>query len=250
MTVRRRLLALIAISGLIVAACGDGATAGREGELRATVEMEYLDIEPTLVFRPGELRYASNPWVIHEVVVDIGTDDFVQTFVIFDRYLVQDSELVPGSGAEKREFTLWDEGPMSATLEVVVPEELPEGEHRVRLDIPVHLEASYPGATRADDRETIQTVEFVYEVFRAESPLVTFCARADQILWERSPFTPQKFIDIGEDVLSPDQIVRFEEAIRIYEEKAANQLFDPNDFFDLIEEICDVEYKERWMAMA
>jgi len=248
--VRRRLLPLIAISGLVVAACGNGATAGQEAELRATVDVEYLDLEATLVLRPGELRYGSEPWISHQVAVDIGTDDFVQTFVIFDRYLVEGSELVPAPGAEKREYTLWDEDPGSATFEVMVPGELEVGEHRVRLELPVHLEASYPGATRDDDRETIQTVEFVYEVFRAESPLVTFCAQADQLLWEIDPFSPQEFLEIGEGVLTPDQIARFEEAIRVYEEKAADQLWDPNDFFDLIEEICDVKYKERWMAMA
>lgn len=200
------------------------------------------------MFRPGELSYGAEPWISHQVAVDIGTDDSVQTFVIFDRYLVEDSELVPAPGAEEREYTLWDAG--SATFEVIVPGELEVGEHRVRLKLPVHLKASYPGATREDDGETIQTVEFVYEVFRAESPLVTFCARADQLLWERSPFTPQKFLEIGEGVLTPDQAARFEEAIRVYEEKAADQLWDPNDFFDLIEEICDVKYEERWMAMA
>jgi hypothetical protein len=43
---------------LILAACGDGATAGREGELRATVGVKYSDVDYTLVFRPGELRSA------------------------------------------------------------------------------------------------------------------------------------------------------------------------------------------------
>ena len=44
MMVRRQLLPLIAISGLVVAACGNGATAGQEGELRATVAVDYPDV--------------------------------------------------------------------------------------------------------------------------------------------------------------------------------------------------------------
>ena len=244
-----RTLALVAVLALILAACGGGATAGQKGELRATVEVEYPGLPENLEFRPGEMQYGPDTWATHQVAIQSYYDGRIQTFSLFNRYRVRSGELVPAPGAERQEYRIFD-GREWGTFRVEILEAPPVGTLRARLAVPIHIEPFGPERASVTEEDITLTVEFVYEVFWAETPLVAFCARADQLLWETSPFTPQKFIEVGEGVLTPDQVARFEEAIQVYKERAARLELNPNDFFDLVEEICDAKYNKRWIAMA
>jgi hypothetical protein len=91
-------------------------------------------------------------------------------------------------------------------------------------------------------------IEFRSDFSVETSPLVTFCAQADQMLTESSlDFSPEVLIEQGVDALTPEQINRLESARERFEATLDDQAtIDPNEFFDPIEEFCGVSYPERW----
>ena len=125
---------------------------------------------------------------------------------------------------------------------------LSPGVHNFAMTIPVRLEPSPRDTGSVESSETVMEIEFVYDVFLETSPLVTYCARADQLLTEGSiEFSPDLLIEEAADALAAEQISRLESARERFESKLADQAtIDPDEFFDLIEEFCELSYPERW----
>lgn len=235
------------MSAMLMAGCGGLGRPGNDAALRTTVEVDYLSVDTPLEFVPGALEYGLDPWASHDVELSIWTDDWVQRFAIYDRYTVDGGRLMPADGASLSELVVSDAGPFGAEFAVEVPG-LDLGEHRFTLELHVHLEPApaIGDALEAEDR--VVSVDFVYDVYWADSPLDEFCATADQLLRGTNHFSPEAFIEAGAGVLSSDQMAGFEGAASYYHEEAERMHLDPNPIFDLVEDVCDVSYGERWEA--
>ena len=132
---------------------------------------------------------------------------------------------------------------------VIELDEMPEGEHSFTMAVPLHIEPRPEHENQFEPDDLTLQVVFTYEVFRAESELAVWCVRADQLLWNDSEFSPESFAEEGQGILTPAQVAAFEEAaVAFNEEVETNLAWDPNQFFDLVEEICGVSYPERWIA--
>ncbi|MGF1618556.1 MAG: hypothetical protein ACFCU2_12235 [Acidimicrobiia bacterium] len=238
------------VAGIVIAAvgCADHGS-GSEGDddsLRATAGIEYLSHDVTLEFKSGVLEFGSDPWARHEVSVAIATDDYIQYLTLFDLYVIDGKTIAPATKAVSTEFALSDENTgISFAIDV---QPLSPGIHNFEMSIPVRLEPQPRNAGSVEPDEIVMEIEFVYDVFLETSPLVTYCARADQLLTEGSiEFSPDLIIEAGADALGADQISRLESARGRFQATLDEQAtIDPNEFFDLIEEFCDVNYPERW----
>lgn len=225
------------------------AASDPDGMLHAIVTVDYQTDDTTLEIITGPLDFKGVPWASHDVEFRIWTDGYIQDVGFYDKYRISGMDLVPTSGATLQTYRLSDRGPFGGSFQIEVPQ-MQEGESRISFSVPIHLSPSRDNGLSAKD--TVLTVDFVYQVFWAESPLVAYCARADQLLWQNTDtFSPESFISEGAGVLSPEQIAQFEQAVEDYNDEVTSNLhWDPSDFFDLIEEICDVEYPERWQAIS
>jgi hypothetical protein len=236
--------------GIVIAVvgCADAGTGagGDDDPLRATVTIEYLSHDFTLEFKPGVLEFGSDPWARHEVAVQIATDGYIQHVTLHDQYLIDGGAIAQKSGSLPTEYVLSDERPTASFAIDVEP--LSVGIHRVAMLVPIRLEPQPRNAGSVESDQIVMEIEFVYDVFIETSPLVTYCARADQLLTNSSMnFSPDHLIQQGADALGPEQISRLEAARGRFEATlAAQATIDPDEFFDLIEEFCDVSYPERW----
>ncbi len=238
-----------AIVGIVIAVvgCADPGSAPGEGDpLRATVSIEYLSHDFPLEFKPGAIEFGKDPWATHEVSVSIATDEYTQYVTLHDRYVIDGKTLAPAAEAVPTEYAIFDES-TGAGFDVDVGI-LSPGIHSFAMSVPIRLEPQPRNAGSVEPDEIVMEIEFVYDVFHETSPLVTYCARADQLLMKSSiEFSPDLLIEQGADSLAPEQISRLESARGRFESTlAAQATIDPHEFFDLIEEFCDVSYPERW----
>lgn len=151
----------IVLAGL-VAACG-GVRVG-DVVLRAAVTVDYQSQDSTLVFRPGDLEFGSDVWATHPVEFEISTDDWIQHLSLYDRYVVEESELVPAQGASVHDYTLSDEGFFGGTFDVEVGE-LSEGNHRAELSVAISLEPPARHTDLLTPRDVTMTIDLVYHVW-------------------------------------------------------------------------------------
>lgn len=243
------MLAVVVVVGGI-ALLQRGTTGSTGGILGAVVTIEPSDVE-LLKFRPGPIEVGGDPWLTHTVTVDVATDAYVQTVTLADRYVVDGSNLVPAPGSVETEHIISDETTPGETSFVVEGGQLSEGEHSYTLAVPVHFEPKPEHADQFSPGDVTLEVVFSYDVFRAESVLAVWCVRADQLLWGDADFSPEAFAEEGEGILTPEQVAAFEQAAVEFNEEAETNLHqDPSRFFDLVEEICDVSYQERWEGWA
>lgn len=208
----------------------------------AAVVTVRVESDDALWFRPGVLRIGSGPWASHDVTVDITTDDLIQTVWLYDRYVVEAAALVPAPGAVEGAHELWDAQP-TASFEVLVPEMSP-GEHRVTLSVPA-LREPIPGLEELYDlEERSVSVLLTYDVFRGDSKHL-FCARADQMLQSPQDFDAELLVMSGEELLDGEDKTQLENASQVFSGQPGDDV-DPGPFFDAVEDICAVTYRERW----
>jgi hypothetical protein len=244
-----RAIHLVVLAG-VLAGCGGLGGPSTNAVLRATVEVEYVSMDTTLGFVPGALEYGHQPWFSHPVEFSIWTDDWVQRVSLYDHYETDGSEFVAAQDAVLTEHLLSDEGASGGDIVFDVGL-LNAGEHTFSLSIPVHLEPSPAVGDALQPEDRMLTVDFVYDVYWAETPLDEFCARADQVLRANTVrFSPEAFLEAGSGVLTAAQLDSFEKASDYFEAEKRLGHTDPNPFFDLVEEICNVSYTDRWEAFS
>lgn len=239
--------ALVGITLALIGCADPGSGSnGDDDPIRAIVSIEHDSEDFTLEFKPGLLEFGSDPWAHHDVSVSIATDEYTQHLTLHDRYVIDGGTIAPAADAPTTEFALSDQS-SEATFAVDV-QALSPGVHNFAMSIPVRLESSPRNAGSMDPEEIVVEIEFIYDVFLESSPLVTYCARADQLLTKGSiDFSPDVLVEEGAEALTPQQTSRMEAALESFDSKLADQAtIDPNEFFDLIEEFCGVSYPERW----
>lgn len=124
-----------------------------------------------------------------------------------------------------------------------------QGEHRATLILPVHLEPDEGLEDLYEPRDTTVEMELSYEVFWA-NPVELYCARADQLLSTDIGFDADLFIEAGVEALSDEQLAGVETAHSEFRASSPSGDINPGPFFDAIEEICDVTYREGWRTFA
>lgn len=244
--VMRRHFCFTLVLGLLTIGCADTPQSS-EASVRALVEIES-DGE-WLRFHAGPIDFEGETWS-HQVEFELGTDDRLPTFTLSDTFLVDGEGIAPPPSATATVYELSDIESTVQSFDVIV-EALPPGTHRFPIAIDVHLQPNPRFDYGYEPVDAVVDLDLVYEVFRVESELDYYCARADQLLWEDTfHFSPKAFMEEGEAALSRGQIASLEAAVSEYEEtfEQTRGRLDPNPIFDLIEDFCDVEYPERWAA--
>lgn len=229
-------------------ACGSPDSGGTgTGPLRATVAVDYLEGDPTIELRPERIVFGQDRWATHDVTFAIWTDDYVQHFSLHDSYVLEDGSLVPTDDTDT-DYVLSDDGPLEGSFTVHMGE-LSPGENRATLEFPVRLEIKPEHRGQIEPREYTFRADLVYDVYRADSPMTIFCTEADHLLSSETRFNTGDFLDAARRALDQEPFQRVEDAATRYEEGVTNGIWNPNEFFDLTEELCDVTYDERWVTM-
>lgn len=158
---RRGILLLAAV--LVLAGCG-GSRFSNELVERSAVTVEYRSSDWTLAFRPDDPVIGSDGRASNTVTFTIGTDDFIQHVSVYDRYVIEGSELVPADGAVVHDFSLSDEGPLEGSFEVDIGG-LRDGAHSASLALDVSLEPKPIWADNLEPREATTEIALVYHVW-------------------------------------------------------------------------------------
>lgn len=124
----------------------------------------------------------------------------------------------------------------SGTGEVDLPTGLEEGAYRLcDPDSCVRFKVLGPPQIESESETT-------------DSALVAFCEEADNLLASSDTFSAERFVTTADKTLDRDRAAEFVAAANRYDDEASAGSWDPREFFDLTEEICDITYRERWIV--
>lgn len=242
------------VAVVLLGSCNSRPVAEHDSEklLRALVTVQDSSTEQFLRFSPGPMRFDVESWAGHELEIELATDEVLPMFSLSEAYSInEDGQIRPSPTAGTDDYALSDVEVKTPSIRIDL-QPLTEGRHVVALSIPVRLEPNPRFDHGIEAFDTVVQVDLIYEVFFADSELDFYCARADQLLWyDTFRFDASSFATEGTGILTNPQVASLEEAGERFEQLVqTNSEWNPDEIFDLIEDICDVTYDERWHAIS